>query len=71
LENVTSPGRRRFNVVLHHSNGFGVVITNDRTLYNWNCNRNANEQARAVSDQNSNMPFEVNNRQRTFPYNFE
>ena len=36
---MISFGRRGFNVCLHHSNNFGVVLTSDRNLYNWNCSR--------------------------------
>lgn len=71
MECMISFGRRGFNVCLHHSNKFGVVLTSDRTLYNWNYNRGSNEPNTRMPRQDFNSPFEVNNRKRSYPYNYE
>jgi hypothetical protein len=71
MNESTSIGRRRFNVVLHHSNKFGVVLTNDRPLYNWNFNRESRIHDYHVPSQPFHSSFEVNNRQRSFPYIYE
>jgi hypothetical protein len=67
-EEITSSGRRGFNVCLHHSNRFGKVLDNDRSVYNWNCSVNSNEITTRVLNQNLNSFFKVNKRQRNFPY---
>jgi hypothetical protein len=69
LKEITSSGRRGFNACLHHSNRFGIVLNNDRIVYNWNCNSNDNSQR--ILNPNLNFSFEVNNRQRNFPYIYE
>ncbi|MFX0023700.1 MAG: hypothetical protein ACFE9S_15340 [Candidatus Hermodarchaeota archaeon] len=71
MEELTSIGRRGFNVCLHHSNRIGIVLTDDRSFYNWNCSRSTNEKNTRVLNHNLNSPFEVNNRQRNFPYIYE
>ncbi len=71
LKEITSSGRRGFNVCLHHSNRIGIVLNNDRVVYSWNCSANSSENNTRVLNQNLNSPFEVNNRQRSFPYIYE
>ncbi|MFX0005461.1 MAG: hypothetical protein ACFFA7_06140 [Promethearchaeota archaeon] len=71
LEEITSSRRRGFNVCLHHSNKCGIVLNNDRSVNNWNCCVNSNEEITRVLSLNLNSSFEVNNRQRNFPYIYE
>ena len=71
MECMISFGRRGFNVYLHHSNNFGVVLTSDRTLYNWNCSRGSNDPNTRIPRQDFNSLFVVNNRKRSYPYNYE
>ncbi|MFX0002941.1 MAG: hypothetical protein ACFE9C_05765 [Candidatus Hodarchaeota archaeon] len=67
----TSFGRRGFNVCLHHSNKFGVVLTNDRTTYHWNCTQDLNAHDYQAPQQPFHFPFDVNNRQGSFLYIYE
>lgn len=62
LEEITSSGRRGFNVCLYHSNRFGMARNNVRSVYNWNCSVNSNERTTRVLNQNLNSSFKVNNR---------
>ena len=71
MEEFASFGRRGFKVCIHHSNKFGLVLTSDRTLYNWNCSRGSNEPNTRIPRQDFNSTFEVNNRQRSYPYNYK
>ena len=38
FDNIDSHGRRGFPVTKHHSIYFGVVFTDNKPSYNWNCN---------------------------------
>jgi len=71
LKEITSSGRRGFNVCLHHSNRFGIVLNNDRIVYNWNYSVKSKEENTRVLNLNLSSSFEVNNRQRNFPYIYE
>lgn len=63
-----SPGRRNFNVLTHHSNRFGVVFTNDITLYSWNCTDG--DQCRARRERR-HPQFRVVSRRINFPFIYE
>ena len=57
--------------VIHHSNGFGVVLKNDRNLNEWNYTLGNSNKNPLTTNQRSTISFGMNYRLNNSPFIFE